>query len=215
MAACLKSRLATVALLAAGLAVSLVGVFQSPTAAAAGLPSGERIHGQSTLEPVYDDTTGNTIFIMTPNKAPLNANPTAWAPIYIVVYPTSAAASVGTLQCAHVPADNCPDHGPAVAAGAAAANPSVYGPPDGSGVLGHDHLLAPPGSGGDFNIAWEPVLVVFTTAGAANTHLTTLAQIDFAVSHGQAFEIKLPQLTFHCEVVPANLYANSTPVTPV
>jgi hypothetical protein len=215
MTAGLKSRLTAVALLAAGLAASLVGVIQSPTAAAAGVPSGERIHGQSTLEPVYDDTTGNTTFIKTPNNAPLNANPRAWAPFYVVVYPTSAAASVGTLQCAHVPADNCPDHGPPIALGAAAANPTVYGPPDGSGVLGHDHLLAPPGSGGDFNIAWEPVLVLFITSDAAKTHLTTLAQIDFAVSHGQAFEVKLPQLTFHCEVVPAIVYANSTPVTPV
>ncbi len=32
-----------------------------------------------------------------------------------------------------------------------------------------------PGSGGDFNIAWEPILVLFTTATAANTRLTTLA----------------------------------------
>jgi hypothetical protein len=34
-------------------------------------------HGQSTLEPVFDDTTRNVAFIMTPFKAPLKANP-AW-----------------------------------------------------------------------------------------------------------------------------------------
>ena len=199
-------------------ALSALIVFAT-VAAAASTPSGERTHGQSTLEPVFDDTTGNVDYIMTPNKAPLHANPASWAPFYIPVYPLSAAASVGTLQCTHIVAggesDNCPDHGPQVAAGAAAAVPSVYGPSDGSGMLGHDHLLAPPGSGGDFNIAWEPILVLFTNAAAANTRLTTLAQINAVVSSGNAFEVKLPQLTFHCEVVPANVYANATPVTPL
>ncbi|TME06199.1 MAG: hypothetical protein E6I80_14575 [Chloroflexi bacterium] len=82
-------------------------------------------------------------------------------------------------------------------------------------MLGHDHLMAPPGSGGDFNIAWEPILVLFTSSAAANTHLTTLAQINAAVNSGNAFEVPNPAATFHCEVVPANIYANSTPVTPV
>src|SRR5262249_52480962 len=98
---------------------------------------------------------------------------------------------------------------------AAAAFPNVYGAPDGSGVLGHDHMMAPPGSGGDFNVAWEPILVLFTNAAAANTRLTTLAQVNAAVSSGNAIEVPLPQLTFHCEVVPAIVYAHSTPVTPV
>ncbi len=42
-------------------------------------------------------------------------------------------------------------------------------------ILGHDHLMTVPGSGGDFNIAWEPILVLFTTTTATNTRLTTLA----------------------------------------
>ena len=216
-----KSRLvltlAMLILLAGALAVSLAGITHSRAEAAASIPSGERIHGQSTIEPVYDDTTGNLNFVMTPNKAPnpVNSNPKSWAPFYVPVYPLSASASVGTLQCAHLPADNCPDHGPPIAGAAASIVPSVYGAPDGSGVLGHDHLMAPPGSGGDFNIAWEPILVLFTSSAAANTHLTTLAQINAAVNSGNAFEVPLPQLTFQCEVVPANLYANSTPVTPV
>ena len=212
-----KSRLvltlAMLILLAGALAVSLAGITHSRAEAAASIPSGERIHGQSTIEPVYDDTTGNLNFVMTPNKAPnpVNSNPKSWAPFYVPVYPLSASASVGTLQCAHLPADNCPDHGPPIAGAAASIVPSVYG----SGVLGHDHLMAPPGSGGDFNIAWEPILVLFTSSAAANTHLTTLAQINAAVNSGNAFEVPLPQLTFQCEVVPANLYARATPVTPV
>ncbi len=208
--------LVTLVLLAGAIAVSLAGITHSRAAAAASTPSGEKIHGQSTIEPVYDDTTGNVNFVMTPNKAPnpVNSNQASWAPFYVPVYPLSASASVGTLQCTHVPADNCPDHGPPIAGAAASIVPSVYGAPDGSGVLGHDHLMAPPGSGGDFNIAWEPILVLFTSSAAANTHLTTLAQINAAVNSGNAFEVPSPQLTFHCEVVPANLYANST-ATPV
>jgi hypothetical protein len=211
-----KSRLVltrvTLVVLAAALAATWAGITPARAAVAASTPSGERIHGQSTLEPVFEDTTGNVAFIMTPDHAPLNANPASWAPFYVPVYPVSAAASVGTLQCPHVPADTCPDHGPPIALGAAAAVPAVYGPANGSGVLGHDHLLAPPGSGGDFNIAWEPVLVLFTSAAAANTRLTTLAQINAAVSSHQAFLVPLPQLTFHCEVVPATVYALATPV---
>jgi hypothetical protein len=209
-----KSRLVltlvTLVLLAGAIAVSFAGITHSRAAAAASMPSGERIHGQSVIEPVFDDTTGNVNFVMTPLKAPLNANPRSWAPFYVPVYPASASASVGTLQCTHLPVDNCPDHGPGIAAAAAQIVPGVYG----SGVLGHDHLMAPPGSGGDFNIAWEPILVLFTNATAANTRLTTLAEITAAVNSGNAFEVADPSHTFHCEVVPANIYANST-ATPV
>jgi hypothetical protein len=213
-------------------AVALSAIIVFGTVAAAASPaSGEKTHGQSTLEPVYDDTTGNVDYIMTPNKAPfpVNSNPKSWAPFYIPVYPVSAAASVGTLQCTHTQIvagkpeldDNCPDHGPEVAAGAAAAFPNVYGPlgVDGKalGVLGHDHLLAPPGSGGDFNVAWQPILVLFTNTAAANNpknHLTTLAQINALVKSGDVME-EGPLPTFHCEVVPEIVYTNSTPVTPL
>jgi hypothetical protein len=75
--------------------------------------------------------------------------------------------------------------------------------------------MAGPGSGGDFNVAWEPVLVLFTSSAAANTHITTLAQINAAVASHNAILVPLPQLTFHCSVVSASVYAHSTPVTPV
>ena len=124
-----KSRLVltlvTLVLLAGAIAISLAGITHSRAAAAASGPSGERIHGQSVLEPVFDDTTGNVNFVMTPINAPLNANPASWAPFYVPVYPTGA--SVGTLQCTHQPSDNCPDHGPPIAAAAAAIVPTVYG----------------------------------------------------------------------------------------
>ncbi len=197
----------------------IVVVAQLTAAYAAGGPSGERIAGQSVLEPAFNDVTGAVTYVKTPLKAPEHANPVAWAPFYVPVYPVSSFASVGTLQCTDsVPAlsqaENCPDHGPQIAAAIAASGNPVYA----SGVLGHDHLMAPPGSGGDFNIAWEPILVVFIDAAAAQHRVSTLAGINAltapsATAHGPAAVlVPLPQLTFHCEVVPAVVYELGTPV---
>jgi hypothetical protein len=187
-------------------------------AAAASLPSGERIvggsgsHGGKVLEPVYDDMTGQTRYVSTPRGTtqPLPTNPKATAPFYLPVYPVGA--SVPTLNCQDVPVENCPDHGPAVAAAAAAIDPLVYG----NGVIGHDHLMAGPGSGGDFNVAWVPTLVLFTP-GAAITHITTLTQLTGLINSGAVFTVPLngtngtPNLTFHCSVVSAAVYAHGVP----
>lgn len=168
--------------------------------------------GQVSIEPVYNDMTGAPAYVATPVNSPnpTPTNPVAWAPIYLPVYPTGS--TVGTLNCMGVPG-NCPDHDGAVAGVAMGAMPSVYG----DGVIGHDHLLAVPGSGGDFNIAWEPVLVLFTNKAAANEHITTLAQINAAVARHDAIEIwtgmnGAPDLTFICAVVPATTYWRGTPV---
>jgi len=85
--------------------------------------------------------------------------------------------------------------------------PSVYG----DGVLGHDHLMDFPG-GADFNVAWEPILVLFTSKAAANEHLLTDAQIDAAVARHDAIEVPLPDATFHCQAVSARVYALGTPL---
>jgi hypothetical protein len=113
-----------------------------------------------------------------------------------------------------VPTENCPDHGPAVAGASAAIMPSVYG----GGVIGHDHLMAGPGSGGDFNVAWVPTLVLFRSTDAANQHLTTLAQLNAAAAAHLAILVPLdgsvphtPNLTFHCSVVSAAVYARGMP----
>jgi hypothetical protein len=181
-------------------------------AGAGSVPSGERQVGQSVLEPVYNDEQAGTIgYVSTPLKAPtvVKANPAAWSPFFVPVYPTTS--TVGTLLCMHLPTDNCPDHGPGIAEAAAAIMPNVYGPSDGSGVLGHDHLMDFPG-GADFNVAWEPILVLFTSTAAANEHLLTDAQIEAAVEAGRAIEVPLPQLTFHCAAVSARVYALGTPL---
>lgn len=174
---------------------------------AANPPSGERIHGQSSVEPVYNDMTGAVAFVATPINAPnpVHANPRAWAPIYLPVYPTGS--TVGILNCMGAPG-NCPDHAGIIAKLAAQIDSGVYG----DGVIGHDHLLAPPASGGDFNIAWEPIPVLFTSTGAADAHLINKAQVDAAVASGDAYEAPLPQLTFNCSVVNQAVYALGTPL---
>jgi hypothetical protein len=189
------------------LALSIVVV--APVGAAS-LPSGERILGNLVLEPVYDDMTGAVAYVATPAKAPNfpgKANPHAWAPFYLVVYPTGSTAG-STLDCMGVPG-NCPDHDGLVAGAAGAIVPTVYG----NGVIGHDHLMAGPGSGGDFNVTWEPVLVLFNSAHAANEHITTLAQITAALDLGDVRLVPVPSLTFLCAVVPAVVYGRATPVS--
>ena len=210
----------------------LIAVSASPAGSA---PSGQRMYGDTsfdfasgfftggggTVEPAYDASTGTLVYLQTPNHVPVNltnvpinpatGGPVNVAPIYLPVYPEGSGIDPATLNCAHVPADNCPDHGPGVAGAAMSIVPSVYG----GGVVGHDHLVGIKSTGGDFNVLWEPVLVLFTNAQAAKTHLTTLAQITAAEAAGNAFEVPLPQLTFHCSAASAAGYERDTPAPTV
>lgn len=173
------------------------------------LPSGERQLGQTSVEPAYDDVTGTITYLLTPAKAPFpsKANAIATAPLYLVEYPGSS--TVGTVNCMGVPG-NCPDHDGEVAGAATAIMPSVYGT-DPTKVLGHDHLVAVPASGGDFNIAWQVVEVLFTSSAAANTHITTMAQLQTAIAHHDVITVPLP-VVFNCSVVSGRVYWNGTPV---
>lgn len=201
-------------------ASALVAGLPALPAAASSLPSGERIvggtvsQGGTVLEPVYDDMTGQIRYVSTPRGTPdpVLSNPVASAPFYLPVYPAGSTVGV-TLNCQDVPAENCPDHGPAVAGLAQALEPGVYG----NGVIGHDHLMAGPGSHGDFNVAWVPTLVLFTNSAAANTHITTLTQLNAMIASGDVITVPLngtngfPNLTFHCSVVSAAVYAHGVP----
>ncbi|HEY8840517.1 MAG TPA: hypothetical protein VIO80_07680 [Candidatus Dormibacteraeota bacterium] len=195
------------------LGVTIALTAGAAVALASSIPSGERIVGRTVIEPVYDDMTGAIRYVSTPMGAPnpVKSPPIAAAPFYLPVYPTGS--TVGTLVCQDVPQENCPDHGAAVAGAAQAIMPSVYS----GGVIGHDHLMAGPGSGGDFNIAWVPILVLFTSNAAANQHLILLTDVNAAVAGGQAILVPLdgthgtPNLTFHCSVVPAAVYARGIP----
>lgn len=188
-------------------AIALDGVAAS--SAAATLPSGERLVGKVAVEPAYDAESGELMYLLTPEKAPFpaKANAHAISPLYLVEYPPGS--TVGTLNCMGVPG-NCPDHDGAVAGVATSVMPAVYGT-DPAVVPGHDHIVDPPG-GEDWNVAWQVIEVLFTNTQAANSHLTTEAQIEQAVANGDAIEINLG-FAFNCSAVPAAVYWRGTPVS--
>ena len=208
-------------LLFMAVASAFVAALWALPASAGPLPSGERINGGNganggtVIEPVYDDMTGQIRYVSTPRGVPnpVKSNPIASAPFYLPVYPGNAA--VGTLNCQDQPTENCPDHGPAVAGLAELLQPGVYNATNG-GVLGHDHLMAGPGSGGDFNVAWVPTLVLFTKSEYV-THITLLSQVTTLFNEGKVQIVPLdgtngfPNLTFHCSVVSAAVYDHSQP----
>ena len=189
----------------------LAAAMLAATAAGAQVPSGERQLGKTIVEPGYDDRTGELIYIMTPEGAPFpsHSNAHAVSPLFIVMYPNSASASVGTMNCAHEGGDNCPDHGPVFADLAQNVRPDVYG----DGVWGHDHIMDGPG-GSEFNVTWQIVVVLFTNAEAAKTHITTEDQLDAAIEAGDAITIETPTI-FHCNLVSASVYNRATPIPPV
>lgn len=200
------SFLVAVAIIAAALAATPVS--------AAAVPSGERFVGSATqghgatVEPAYDYNTGEITYILTPTGAFFSkANANAVAPLYIVVYPSSYPG--WTLNCMGLPG-NCPDHDGLIAGAATALEPGVYGT-DPSAVPGHDHLLGLARTGGDWNVAWHVWVVLFTNSAAANTHITTLSQLQYALDGGDAISID-SGITFNCSAVSASTYLHGTTV---
>ena len=194
-------------LAATGVVIAFSLLVRPATGLASGLPTGETTFGQTTVEPAYNDANGSLVYLSTPHNTQVNPNfAHNVAPIYLPMYPIGS--TVGTLNCEDVPIENCPDHGPLVASLAEALMPTVYG----GGVLGHDHLVGIASTGGDFNIDWEPVLLLFTNPAAANMHITTLRQVNWALQTGNAIPVPLQPATFHCSVVPASVYNRGTPL---
>ena len=169
-------------------------------------PSGERTIGQVTIEPAYDDATGQIVYLATPNRAPnpTHASATAAAPLYLILYPPGTA---GTFNCMGYPG-NCPDHGAAVANAATAIRPLVYGT-DPSAVPGHDHLVAVPAGHGDFNVAWHVYLELFTSSEAVH-HITTESDLEAAITAGDIQEVD-SGIVFTCAVVSAAAYWAGSP----
>ena len=77
------------------LALAAVAAVAPVAGSAAAVPSGERVLGNASIEPAYDDYNGAFTYLLTPNRlAPLGANNPinkvnnhAVAPLYLVVYP--------------------------------------------------------------------------------------------------------------------------------
>lgn len=184
---------------------------------AAETPSGERVYDKQVLIPLYDWDTGKIMIGSTPVSCQYVDTCAPGAskvvpksdiqPFYLVVYPIGSKVPIA---CHHVPADDCPDHGPLIAKGAEQLVPSVYG----NGVLGHNHLSAPVTSP-DYRVIASPTLVLFKNRAAANELLTTRKQVMDAVKRGDAFLYPAPQYTFINFIVKSSLYDKGKPITPV
>jgi len=159
--------------------------------------SGQRAFGQVTIEPAIDSATGNEIFLLTPDKVaiPSHAAERAHAPLYLVLYPESSTIDANTLNCQPV---NC-DH----------AQTFAYP------LKGHDHLVGVPHTG-DFNVAWDVVLIAFTPQGfgdgAINNRILTLDQLNAAVGAGDVVPIG-PVTSFNCSITSPATYLKGTPLT--
>ncbi len=159
--------------------------------------TGQRAFGQVTIEPAVDAATGIEIFLLTPNKAPLpsKAAQRAHAPMYLPLYPAASTIDANTLNCQPF---NC-DH----------AQTFAYP------LKGHDHLVGVPHTG-DFNVAWDVILVAFTPQGfadgAINHRILTLDQLNAAVTAGDATLIG-PVTSFNCSITSATTYLKGTPLT--
>ena len=199
-------------------ALAALAILIPVTAQAGSLPSGERVHGQAVIEPAYDDSTGQVVFLLTPTQlAPLsptnpinNVNPHAVAPLFLIVYPPGTA---GTFNCMGAPG-NCPDHGGVIAGIATSLFPSVYGT-NAAAVPGHDHLVGIASTGGDFNVPWH-VYLEFFTPGSTVTHITTLTQLQAAWASGSIAKFQSglgldTGITFVCAVVSQASYLAGTP----
>lgn len=159
--------------------------------------SGQRAFGQVTVEPAVDYATGNEIFLLTPDHAPLpsKAAQRAHAPLYLVLYPAESTIDANTVNCQPV---NC-DH------------VQTFAYP----LKGHDHLVGMPHTG-DFNVAWDVVLVAFTdkgfTDGAINHRILTLDQLNKALGAGEVVPIG-PVTSFNCSITSITTYLLGTPLT--
>jgi hypothetical protein len=176
------------------------------------LPSGERSHGNVTIEPAYNDADGSIIYLQTPNHhAPLGPTNTtqqvnghAVAPLYLIVYP---AGTAGTLNCMGDPG-NCPDHGGVIAGLASSVMPSVY--PDANAVPGHDHLVGVAKTGGDFNVAWHVYVELFTSQAAVH-HITLVSDLNSTKASGGLKEVDTG-IVFLCAIVSESSYLAGSPV---
>lgn len=204
----------------AATALALVACLVSSLPAKA--ESGQRHFARVTVEPAVDLTTGGTVYLLTPDKAPFpsKANPVATAPLYLPLYPLSSSVEADNLNCQPWNCDHVnvlpfqdPDYG--ALAGSDKACVDFNNGVGCSPVKGHDHLVGIASTHGDFNVAWHVKLVIFThnafENGKINTRITTLDQITALVNSGDAFIADTP-VTFNCSSTSEATYERGTPV---
>lgn len=184
--------------------------------------SGQRTFGQVSVEPAIDLSNGDTIYLLTPDKAPFpsKANPVATAPLYLPVYPLSSTLPASGFNCQpnncdHVNVLPFPNADYGALAGYDQRCADFNGGSACSAVKGHDHLVGVASTHGDFNVAWHVKLLVFThkgfTEGKINTRIRTIAQIEALKTGGYLIELDTP-ITFNCSITSERTYENGTPV---
>lgn len=182
--------------------------------------SGQRIFGQSEVEPAVNNANGDTVFLITPLHPPFpsNSNPRASAPMYIPMYPADSTINPAILNCQPHNCDHLnvlPFPAPGYPNGETTCTQFGFSAGACGLVVGHDHLIGVQPVG-DFNVAWHVILVVFTSQGfsdgAINTRLLTLHDIADAVTRGDAFEVSTP-IVFNCSIVPQAVYLRGTPLS--
>jgi len=162
--------------------------------------SGQRAFGKLTVEPAIDSATGDEIFLLTPDNAPMptNSAPRAHAPLYLVLYPQNSTVDASSLNCQPTNCNHVQTFAP-------------YGLP----LKGHDHLVGVPHTG-DFNVAWDVILVAFTEHGfkdgATDNRILTLDQLNAAVAAGDVMKIG-PVTDFNCSITSIRTYVKGTVLT--
>ena len=167
-------------------------------------PTGQVSFGQVSIEPAYDDVTGQLIYLLTPDKVaqPSKANP---------------IATVSPLNCLPTNCDHVQVLPPGLVAslGLQSVYPTgtistKYGSLTGGLVKGHDHLVGVAKTGGDFNVAWHVYLVLFTTKGAGdgaiNQPLRTLSDVNAAIARGDAVGPLDSGIVFNCSITSEATY---------
>ena len=182
--------------------------------------TGQRTFAQVSVEPAIDNMTGNTVYLLTPTKAPFpsKANPVATAPLYLPWYPVSSTVVANDLNCQPTNCDHAnvlpfasPDYGQLPGSDKACMDFNNGNPC--SPVKGHDHLVGVAQSKGDFNVAWHVIAVVFQHAafvdGKINERITTLNQLMGLWKSGDVIFIDSP-VTFNCSITSERTYEMGT-----
>ncbi|HEU5350932.1 MAG TPA: hypothetical protein VFU55_05005 [Terracidiphilus sp.] len=187
--------------------------------------SGEVLQGNSTIGPVFDSATGNTVYVRQTLGAPMpvNSSVNSMVPVYVVVYPLQSTIPADSLQCLPTNCDHLnvlpfpdPDYG--LASGDVCQKWNAGAPC--SLVKGHVHLFGFASDGGDFKVPHFVKLVIFTSKAfgecttnadcAINTMVSTQAEIQALVASGDVVVLDTP-ITVNLSVVPERTYELGTP----
>lgn len=202
-------------LLAAPVALLLL-LTALPLAALASDFSGQVAFGQAQVEPAYDGVTGEQVFVQLPEHASTQST-AAWSPLYLVMYPTTS--TTGMLDCTPNNCDhvNVLDSGLVASLGLTSVYPTGsistrYGDFSGGLVKGHDHLMGVDAKGHE-HVTKHVFLVMFTAQGVAdgamNAEITTLDQMNAAMSSGDITAPVDTGLIIHASVVSSASYLNN------